>query len=278
MDKKPLIGVSICAVVLLVLGSLSNVVKSENVQSCDCDDPPCWPELKGTMGDNNWYISGVSVRFDGSASSVAFRIDGGSWLTYTAEFSINTDGIHLFEWACDFNMSNIGSVEIKIDRTKPLVAMNLTFEGDRWRGYDYIYQAYAIDKMSGMNRTEFYINDELYETIIGPGPNYESIYPMYYEGTYNVRGFILNPEITDEYVKFYSMLVTISVMEKYLPHLVVKAYVYDNAGNWDFVTIVEPCLPASIVPGIFLFQNVILPNNYSGFVGRFLIKATFYNR
>ncbi len=26
MDKKPLIGVSICAVVLLVLGSLSNVV------------------------------------------------------------------------------------------------------------------------------------------------------------------------------------------------------------------------------------------------------------
>ncbi len=26
MDKKPLIGVSICAVVLLVLGSLTNVV------------------------------------------------------------------------------------------------------------------------------------------------------------------------------------------------------------------------------------------------------------
>jgi len=33
MDKKPLIGVSICAVVLLVLGSLSNVVGYNTVQS-----------------------------------------------------------------------------------------------------------------------------------------------------------------------------------------------------------------------------------------------------
>jgi hypothetical protein len=33
MDKKPLIGVSICAVVLLVLGSLSNVVGYQSVQT-----------------------------------------------------------------------------------------------------------------------------------------------------------------------------------------------------------------------------------------------------
>jgi len=33
MDKKPLIGVSICAVVLLILGSLSNVVGYQTVQS-----------------------------------------------------------------------------------------------------------------------------------------------------------------------------------------------------------------------------------------------------
>jgi hypothetical protein len=33
MDKKPLIGVSICAVVLLILTSLSNVVGFQTVQS-----------------------------------------------------------------------------------------------------------------------------------------------------------------------------------------------------------------------------------------------------
>ncbi len=33
MDKKPLIGVSICAVILLILASLSNVVGYQTVQS-----------------------------------------------------------------------------------------------------------------------------------------------------------------------------------------------------------------------------------------------------
>jgi len=33
MDKKPLVGVSIIAVVLLILGSLSNVVGFQTVQS-----------------------------------------------------------------------------------------------------------------------------------------------------------------------------------------------------------------------------------------------------
>jgi hypothetical protein len=40
MDKKPLIGVSICAVVLLVLGSLSNVVGYQSVKSTAVNDSP----------------------------------------------------------------------------------------------------------------------------------------------------------------------------------------------------------------------------------------------
>jgi len=40
MDKKPLIGVSICAVVLLVLGSLSNVVGYQSVKSTTVNDSP----------------------------------------------------------------------------------------------------------------------------------------------------------------------------------------------------------------------------------------------
>ena len=39
MDKKPLIGLSICAVVLLVLGSLSNVVGYQSVKSSVNDSP-----------------------------------------------------------------------------------------------------------------------------------------------------------------------------------------------------------------------------------------------
>jgi hypothetical protein len=40
MDKKPLIGVSLCAVVLLVLGSLSNVVGYQSVKSNAVNDSP----------------------------------------------------------------------------------------------------------------------------------------------------------------------------------------------------------------------------------------------
>ncbi|HIG99313.1 MAG TPA: hypothetical protein HA258_01915 [Thermoplasmata archaeon] len=39
MDKKPLIGVSICTIVLLVLGSLSNVVGNQSVTSTVNDSP-----------------------------------------------------------------------------------------------------------------------------------------------------------------------------------------------------------------------------------------------
>ena len=39
MDKKPLIVVSICAVVLLVMGSLSNVVGYQSVKSTVNDSP-----------------------------------------------------------------------------------------------------------------------------------------------------------------------------------------------------------------------------------------------
>ena len=40
MDKKPLIVLSICAVVLLVLGSLTNVVGYQSVKSTTVNDSP----------------------------------------------------------------------------------------------------------------------------------------------------------------------------------------------------------------------------------------------
>ena len=40
MDKKPLIGVSICAVVILVLGSLSNEVVYQSEKSTNVNDSP----------------------------------------------------------------------------------------------------------------------------------------------------------------------------------------------------------------------------------------------
>jgi hypothetical protein len=273
MDKKPLIVGSLCAVVLLVLGSLSNVVGVESPQGCGCADPPCWVELSGVMGNNNWYVSDVHVGFNGSFYEINYRIDGGSWQTYTAPFSLTTEGIHLFEWYCDDNMSNIGSIEIKIDKTKPLIEINWTWIKKPWRYYEFIYYATCSDGMSGMNRIEFYRPfDKLYLTIIGSGPYYNW---SYFFPSVSVGGLIRNPEITDDYVKFYAVMVMIFGIGE--SSWACRTYAYDNAGNFGYFDIFDSHFPATIVPGIYLFQNVTLPNNYTGHIGRFFIKATFYN-
>ena len=274
MDKKPLIVVSICAVVLLVLGSLSNVVGIENVQGCGCGDPPCWPVLSGTMGDNNWYVSSVTIVFTGGpVFQVSYQIDGGVWNTYTAPFGLTNDGIHLFEWKCASNTSDIYSIEIKIDKTKPLIEINWTGIRKPWRYYEFIYYATCSDGMSGMNGIEFYRPfDKLYLTIIGSGPYYNW---SYFFPSVSVGGLIRNPEITDDYVKFYAVMVMIFGIGE--SSWACRTYAYDNAGNFDYFDIFDSHFSATIVPGLYLFQNLTLPNNYSGYIGRFFVKATFYD-
>ena len=88
---------------------------------------------------------------------------------------------------------------------------------------------------------------------------------------------ICDKEITDEYVRFYAILVTIS--ETYNGTFEVHsacANAYDNAGNWDFDCIAEPCSAATIDPGFYIFKSLTLPKNYTGYIGRFLVYATFY--
>jgi len=126
-----------------------------------------------------------------------------------------------------------------------------------------------------MNKVEFYANGELQETVNGYGPTYQWVYhyPSFY--SLNVRGLIRNKEITDEYVKFYSMIVIISGLGKEdLP--LISAYAYDNAGNKEIDKILSPSPKVIISPGIYLFKNLTLPNNYTGFIGKSFIKAIFY--
>jgi len=151
MDKKPLIVVSLCAVVLLVLGSLSNVVGIENVQGCGCDDPQRWPEISGSMGQNNWYVSYVNVTFN-EIFNIYYRINESNWIIYTEPFTIKTQGIHLLEWANDTNSSNIYSLEIKIDWSSPLLS---NYTSKRIGLFKWQFGVNATDGVSGINRVQF---------------------------------------------------------------------------------------------------------------------------
>jgi len=162
------VGVSICAVVLLVLGSLTNVVGIENVNSCNCSDPPCWPELSGTMGDNNWYVSSVKVTFNGTTNNTYYRINGSNWIKYTEPFELIPQGINLLEWTCDSNTSNISSLEIKIDLDYPILS-NYTV---KWVGLlKWQFGITATDNISGVNRVEFSLGN-----LVDTEPPYQFIW------------------------------------------------------------------------------------------------------
>jgi hypothetical protein len=188
-------------VVLLVVGSLSNVVGVENPQGCGCGDPPCWVELSGTMGDNNWYVSSVFVGFNGSFYEINYRIDGGGWQTYTAPFGLTSNGIHLVEWYCDDNMSNIGSVEIKIDKTAPFITGS---KQERIGLFIWQISVNASDETSGVNRVEFYLAD-----FVDNEPPYEVIW----------RGFMWIHNFLDDLITLITGVPSIRID------------VWDNAGN-----------------------------------------------
>jgi hypothetical protein len=82
-------------------------------------------------GNNDWYTSDVTVTLTATdnqkVDSIKYRIDGGSWLTYTSPFSIGIEGEHTIEfYAIDGvgNEGDIGSVSFKIDKTAPTASIN----------------------------------------------------------------------------------------------------------------------------------------------------------
>jgi len=277
MKKNNLIKKGLVVAVILLFFSVSVIPSTGDRVSFDDTTPPvttCTLDPPEPDGDNGWYISNVTVTLNATddlsgVNVTYYRINNGTLETYTEPFKVKADGIHLVEFYSVDNAGNkeeVKSAELYIDQTKPEIVLHWeAFEdGDIW----YLScEPECSDAMSGINRVEYYVNDELKSTV-----DTEPYYWIWeYSYFYSVVGLIRNPEITDEYVRFYAMIVIISEF-----HPDICAYVYDNAGNWDYDCLGKPLSPVDINPGIYLFQNLTLPNDYGGYVGRFFIFANFY--
>ncbi len=83
--------------------------------------------LSGSSGTKGWYISPVNVTLsatDGSGLNwTKYRLDNGSWQTYTLKVSLPTDGRHIFEY---YSQDTVGNTEankkadIWIDQAAPV--------------------------------------------------------------------------------------------------------------------------------------------------------------
>lgn len=217
MNKYLLIRVGICAVVLLILGTLSNVVGHRS--TAIVDSPLFWirsqrmlnqtestvvPHYLGMGkrgendttppmticslnppqpdGENDWYVSTITVLLnatddDSGVNITKYKVDGAAWQVYVQPFDIaSDDSHHVIRYYSIDNAGNAEpqkSVSCAMDRTKP--TMFLTYNvtgGNVFCGWVITLYAEADDAMSGMNRAEFYLNEILQDTIVGPGPVY----------------------------------------------------------------------------------------------------------
>jgi hypothetical protein len=230
-------------------------------------------------GLNGWYVSDINVTLTATddisgVNDIYYRIDGGDWVVYSKPFTLADDGIDIIieYYSTDKagNIEDIISFIIDIDQTVPEIAITYEIYYDLSLGWIWEYTANSIDITSGMERVEFIINYVVQDAIYGTGPDYVWLWD--YSNFSHIKGFIFKKKVTEEYVKFRTYFVIINESIDY--DAIIWACGYDVAGNKNCDSLLEPPPPKSMY-NVLLFRMLKLPNNYTGYVGRFLISATF---
>ncbi|HQF63656.1 MAG TPA: hypothetical protein PLT26_14240 [Anaerolineaceae bacterium] len=125
----------------------------------------------GTLGENGWYVTKPTVtlnsadNFGGSGVSyIQYRVDGGSWITYNAGFTIS-NGQHTVDYRAVDNAGHwetVKSFPIKVDSVKPVnpntVSPGCTAQSGIWQNTcndaNFIWSG-ASDEHSGVAGYEY---------------------------------------------------------------------------------------------------------------------------
>jgi len=176
-------------------------------------------------GDNGWYVSdlevtiyaydpGIGCGFPGSGvKEIKYKINNGTTKTINRDkgsfiVDVDAEGLTIDYWAVD----NAGNEEshhiftIDMDQTDPLIDLTYSWiDGPDPSNWWMIFTANVTDETSKVDRVEFYLNDVLQDTVIGPGPEY--IWQFLYSGGL---------------------------------HITIKAVAYDKAGNIAYDKVIDP--------------------------------------
>jgi len=158
----------------------------------DATKPVTTHAFSGTMGNNNWYTSSVTITLtatdptppkttsplptprSGTGPSginhTYYKIDNGTWAIYTSSVSVSADGSHTISY---YSVDIAGNTEpvkgpfsFKIDRTTPDITLTATRTGlKKWQ-----LLANVSDATSGVNKVDFYVDSVLQGTVYAPGP------------------------------------------------------------------------------------------------------------
>jgi len=119
-------------------GSISVKIASVNIdaasfQSADTSAPTSSASRSCTLGTDPWCKSNASVTLSASDNWVGvagtyYRIDGGSWQTYSGAFAVNGEGVHTVEYYSKDRVNNqeaVKSLPVKIDWTPPTTSASV---------------------------------------------------------------------------------------------------------------------------------------------------------
>ena len=122
--------------------------------------------LSGTLGQNSWYVSDVTLTASVSdaTSGIAiteYRLDSGSWLPGTS-MTASADGPHIVEFRTTDRAGNqtLASRSFKIDQTVPLLSFTPTgtLGENGWYGSGVNLKINSSDGESGIQSVEYRVN------------------------------------------------------------------------------------------------------------------------
>jgi hypothetical protein len=178
--------------------------------------PETTHEITGVEGDNDWYVSDVTITLTAEdpwpykapvgVNNTYISFDGVDFELYVEPIVVTEDGIHEFWYYSDDYNENVedvnGPFEFQRDATPPTIELAVEGSGATW-----MLIATVSDDTSGVALVEFYVNDEYLGEVTSA--------PFEWEYTNAKKGDI------------------------------AQAIVYDNAGNSKVSDAVEPTVLVS---------------------------------
>src|SRR5205814_957823 len=145
--------------------------------SIDITPPTAVAAIAGTLGSNEWYVSNVTVSLNASdamsgVASLAYRVDGLGWTTYSGAFVL-PDGRHLIEYlAADVaGLSGpIQSLVVAVDTTPPTTVAALSGQegSNGWFVSNVTVFLNATDALSGLANLSYRIDNGSWQTYSAP--------------------------------------------------------------------------------------------------------------
>jgi outer membrane protein assembly factor BamB len=144
----------------------------------DFTTPATSSAVSGVGGNPEWYPGPVMVGLNASdnlsgVASTFYRLDAGAEQTYTAAFSISSDGVHSIEyWSVDVagNAEAHQTRIVKIDSTAPVTqaAASGTAGTNGWYRSAVQVSLSASDNVSGVNNSYYRIDGGAIQTYVSP--------------------------------------------------------------------------------------------------------------